>query len=129
MSGMLDGWPIVVGIDGSDPARHAAIWAAAEATRWRVPLKLVHAVSAAPAAGTFAPPPEFFDSLVSEGRDRLGETQADVHQTYPNLDVQMYLPTGRPVSTLIEESGQASLVVLGAPSAHAAAHRLLVGLC
>lgn len=36
--------PIVVGVDGSDPARVAMRWAAAEAVRRGRPLRLVHAV-------------------------------------------------------------------------------------
>ena len=35
---------IVVGVDGSDSARHAAEWAAELASAWGAPLLLVHAV-------------------------------------------------------------------------------------
>ena len=35
--------PIVVGVDGSDSARHAAEWAAEVASAWRAPLHLIHA--------------------------------------------------------------------------------------
>ena len=35
--------PIVVGVDGSDSARHAAEWAAEVASAWRAPVRLVHA--------------------------------------------------------------------------------------
>jgi nucleotide-binding universal stress UspA family protein len=36
--------PVVVGVDGSDSARHAARWAAAEAVHRHLPLRLVQAV-------------------------------------------------------------------------------------
>lgn len=43
MTGEL-GRPIVAGMDGSDSAREAALWAAEEAERRNVPLRLVTAV-------------------------------------------------------------------------------------
>jgi nucleotide-binding universal stress UspA family protein len=36
--------PVVVGIDGSDPSRVALRWAAEEAVRRGLPLRIVHAV-------------------------------------------------------------------------------------
>src|SRR5215218_10022713 len=41
--GELSRLPIVVGVDGSDSARHAAEWAAEVASAWRAPVRLVHA--------------------------------------------------------------------------------------
>ncbi|MGW0654357.1 universal stress protein, partial [Streptomyces umbrinus] len=35
--------PIVVGVDGSEPSLHAVDWAADEAVRHGVPLRVVHA--------------------------------------------------------------------------------------
>lgn len=35
--------PVVVGIDGSTPARHAVRWAAQRASRDGVPLRIIHA--------------------------------------------------------------------------------------
>src|SRR5690349_21518662 len=41
---------VVVGVDGSDSARHAAQWAAELASAWRAPLHLVHTVPSGVAA-------------------------------------------------------------------------------
>ncbi|HTF54927.1 MAG TPA: universal stress protein, partial [Pseudonocardia sp.] len=41
---MLDGRPIVVGVDGSDVAQKAAVWAAGQAERRKVDVRLVHAI-------------------------------------------------------------------------------------
>jgi nucleotide-binding universal stress UspA family protein len=128
VNGTTDGRPIVVGIDGSDSARRAAMWAAAEAARRRVPLKLVTAVSTAAFTYVdgFVPPSDFFESLESEARGLLSATRSDVRQKYPNLDVQLDLRAGHPVTTLIEESDKAGLVVLGSRDLDGV-HRLLAG--
>ena len=59
---------IVAGVDGSAPALRAAHWAADEATRRRVPLRLVQVIDVVSATGEFAPPPAFYTGLESEGR-------------------------------------------------------------
>jgi nucleotide-binding universal stress UspA family protein len=127
MTGAIEDRPIVVGIDGSDSARRAATWAAAEATRRHSGLTLVSAIGAAAysSAGGFVPPPAFFDELESQGRALLVEAQAEVRESYPALEVQVRLCAGGAASVLLEESKLAALVVLGSRDAEGG--RLLAG--
>jgi nucleotide-binding universal stress UspA family protein len=118
MTGTLEGRPIVVGIDGSDSARRAARWAAAEAVRRHTGLTLVTAVGGAfSSAGGFVPPQAFFDDLESRARPLLAAARADVGEAYPALEVQVRLCAGGAASVLLEESKLAVLVVLGSRDA------------
>ena len=117
MSINIVGHPIVVGVDGSASALHAAGWAANEAARRGVPLRLVHGVDVSvyiaadigrPSAST-----NFFEVLESAGRRCLAEAAAMVRQAHPQLDVAVDLLSGHPVPLLIDLSQTARLMVLG----------------
>ena len=117
MSINIVGHPIVVGVDGSASALHAAGWAANEAARRGVPLRLVHGVDVSvyiaadigrPSAST-----NFFEVLESDGRRRLAEAEAMVRQAHPQLEVAVDLLSGHPVPLLIDLSQTARLMVLG----------------
>ena len=108
-----DGRPVVAGVDGSDSARHAAWWAAAEANRRGVPLRLVYAVNVATYAGGFVPPVGLFEALEAEGRERLAEAEDEIRRGFPELDVRVALRSGHPTPLLIEESREAAMVVIG----------------
>jgi nucleotide-binding universal stress UspA family protein len=115
MTSNIDRQSIVVGVDRSTSALHAARWAADEAVRRRVPLRLVHAVNTSTPAysGGLGYPESFFDALESDGRQLLVETETAIHQAHPELDVTVELQTADPVPALIEESDNARLIVLG----------------
>lgn len=115
MSGM-DGRPIVAGIDGSDSARRAAMWAAAQAARRNVEMRLVHVVSTPVCtfAGGFVPPPEFFSGLESQAWDLLNAVRVELLGRYAGLTLTTHLRVGQPAGVLIEESRSSALVVLGA---------------
>lgn len=88
--------PVVVGVDGSDSARHAAEWAAEVASARRAPLQLVHAV----AGGTQEPPPwlrELQDAVERVGVDEVGR----------------HLVPGPAVDELLVRSRGAGLLVVG----------------
>jgi nucleotide-binding universal stress UspA family protein len=112
---MVDGRPIVLGVDWSDEARKAAMWAAEEATRHNVGVRLVHALnmSGLTSAGAFVPPADFFTTIESAGHDQLNRVRDEIHRTYPNLALEVDLQTGHPVYTLIEQSRHAGLLVVG----------------
>lgn len=105
---------IVAGVDGSALALRAARWAADEAARRRLPLRLVQIIDVVSATGGFAPPPSFFTALESEGRRQLAEAEAVVRQDHPELDIDLILRTASLVPALITLSEDAHLVVLGA---------------
>jgi nucleotide-binding universal stress UspA family protein len=117
MSSTIVGRPIVVGIDGSASALHAARWAAEEAAFRRVPLRLVHGVhvpvSAAAYIGRMGVPTSFFEILESDGRRYLADAEAAVHQAHPEVEVDVDLLRGYPVPVLISLSQAARLMVLG----------------
>ncbi|HTF55393.1 MAG TPA: universal stress protein [Pseudonocardia sp.] len=115
MSAMLDGRPIVVGVDSSDVAQKAAVWAAGQAERRKVDVRLVHAIdmSKLASAGGYVPPPDFVAAIESAGRDLLDGVRAEIHRTYPDLVVQVDLGYAHPVSVLVEESERAGLLVVG----------------
>lgn len=107
---------IVAGVDGSESARRAALWAADVAARRHHPLRLVHADDAYSFgyAGGLAPPQSYFDDRQAAGLRLLAAAEAAVREVYPDLDVGVDLRTAGPVPTLIEQTDDALLLVLGA---------------
>ena len=106
--------PVVVGVDGSDSARHAAQWAAVEAVPRHLPLRLVHAVKlpVVPYRGGVMDQ-GYFDGMAEFGRQQLAELQAEIAEIHPDLDIHTEVVIADPVATLIAESGAARLLVLG----------------
>jgi nucleotide-binding universal stress UspA family protein len=118
MSRMV-GRPVVVGLDGSESARQAARWAAAEAARRCVGLRMVHVINVGPytpAAG-YIPAQSLFEALEDEGRGWLLQAKVDVGAAYPALPIDVEVQAGHPVQVLIARSEKAGLVVLGASGA------------
>lgn len=115
MSGMAHGRPIVAGIDGSGPAWQAAMWAAQQAVRGRVGLRLVHAVdySGFLYAGPVVPPIGLYSALERDGQEQLDVVRKAVHHKFPDLAIEMHVVSEHPVWTLINESERAGLVVIG----------------
>jgi nucleotide-binding universal stress UspA family protein len=88
---------IVVGVDATDSARHAAEWAADVASTRGAPLHLVHAV----ADGTEEPAPRWLREL----RDAVERAGVD--------EVESRIVPGSPVNELIARSRDAGLLVVG----------------
>ncbi|MGB5952194.1 MAG: universal stress protein [Ornithinimicrobium sp.] len=113
--------PVVVGVDGSRGSDGAAHAAAAAATRWGAPLRVV---------GAWQTPPvehwSHFNVVDEQWREqmmvavRVGAaknvtTAAHiVHEEYPGVDVREVTVEGRPSRVLANESDDAGLVVVGA---------------
>ena len=103
---------IVVGVDGSESALHAVRWAAREAERRRVALRLVH-VYLVPAglSGGIVDPAVVLDALREQGRRYLAEARqvaADAG-VRPNV----VLRNAPVIPALAKEALAASLLVLG----------------
>jgi nucleotide-binding universal stress UspA family protein len=111
--------PIVVGVDGSQPASHAALWATAQAQRQHAPLRLLYAVDLSVYAYTssFAAPQSFFDDLETEGREQLAAARAEMHKANPGAVIDTAVEMADPIPMLIRESATAGLIVLGATGA------------
>ena len=106
---------VVVGIDGSASARHAALWAAREAARRHAALNLVYAyfLPAAGYAGYNPYPADMLETMSADGQAVLDDITAVVRTAHPELDVTMDVVHGDPVTVLRHAADGALLTVLG----------------
>jgi nucleotide-binding universal stress UspA family protein len=106
--------PIVVGIDGSTSARHAALWAAVDAGRRGLPLHLVHAydipIGYPP---TIVAPGAVRKALGEQGSHWLREARDAVTDIAPDLEPDLRLEHATAAPALVEESRRAAMIVLG----------------
>lgn len=106
--------PVVVGVDGSGSALHAVRWAVDEAVRHNTGLRLVHAHEIP--AGY---PPGFVDwhalheALAVQGKAWLARAREEVEKTAPELAVEVVEVKAGAVPTLVRESSEAAVLVLG----------------
>ncbi|MCX5554685.1 universal stress protein [Streptomyces sp. NBC_00038] len=104
--------PVVVGLDGSRESDAAVDWAAREALRRGLPLRLVHAWEGLPDAETGATLPElqvpqyWARRVLRSADDRLNER-------YPQLYVAAEQVRRPPGPTLLAEAETAELLVIG----------------
>jgi nucleotide-binding universal stress UspA family protein len=108
---MSDSYPapsVVVGIDGSRAATHAALWAVDEAVARDIPLRLVYVVD--PLGTSGAGPQD----------DRQGAARAALCSAYRAVDaigkpvkIETEILWGRPLTKLMQESRSAALVCVG----------------
>lgn len=106
---------ILVGVDGSASATHAVRWAAREAARRHVPLRLFHACALPPAAphASSLTRVGVTESLIEQGHQWLRQAEWDAHDVAPGIEVHRDLRVGGAAALLIDESGSARLAVLG----------------
>lgn len=106
--------PIVVGVDGSSTALHAARWAAAEALRRQLPLHLVHTydIPVGYAPGIVAPA-AVREGMRQQGWDWLREAKTAVAEAAPDLTPELVIQHGPVVPILVDHSRNASMIVLG----------------
>ncbi|MGW6316528.1 universal stress protein [Streptomyces sp. NPDC055099] len=104
--------PIVVGLDGSRESVAAANWAAREALRRELPLRLVHAWEGLPDADEPAGLPEL---RVPQywARRILRTTQDRLAARYPQISISGEQIRRPPVPALVAEAECAELLVLG----------------
>ncbi|MFJ7103740.1 universal stress protein [Streptomyces albogriseolus] len=109
--------PIVVGVDPDPSKRLALAWAADEADRRRLPLRLVHA-QGVPTGGyrsgeTRLSWEEWNQALHELGDQVLKEAVAFVRSRHPEVEVSTLLAEGEPAWVLHQEARGAALVVVG----------------
>ncbi|MCC2274327.1 universal stress protein [Streptomyces sp. ET3-23] len=117
--------PLVVGVDGSDGSLPALDWAADEAARREIPLRVVHASlwehyeASAPAFGPDRPEDKgMAEQVVAAARHRV-ELRA------PDVAVDAAVVPDDAVSALLEEAHRAAALVTGASGRGALAGLLL----
>ncbi|MCX5336734.1 universal stress protein [Streptomyces sp. NBC_00140] len=117
MSGPHGREPVVVGVDPDPSKRLALAWAADEAERRGLPVRLVHAQGVPTGgyrSGEVLPSWEEWNRTLHEaGAEVLKEAVAFVESRRPTVDVSTVLAEGEPAWVLREEARNASLVVVG----------------
>ncbi|MHA7648944.1 universal stress protein [Mycobacterium sp. ML4] len=108
MSSRASGPAVVVGIDGSRTALHAALWAIDEAVTRDVPLRLVYVIESAPAgSGGIA-------GHQAAARAALFDAQQAIKATGKEVVVETEILWGRPLTKLMQESRSAAMICVGA---------------
>ncbi|MGW0762962.1 universal stress protein [Streptomyces sp. NPDC002814] len=102
--------PITAGVDGTEESHAALAWAAREAVRRGLPLRVVHAwrfqQHEAIDAGDA-------DSQAGWVREAVAEAARTVTERHPELDVTTDVLEGGPVDTLAAAAADAEILVLG----------------
>jgi nucleotide-binding universal stress UspA family protein len=108
--------PVVVGVDGSGSAYRAVEWAAAEAARRGVALRLVRAFSwttsdhPARQSGSVA---RYRDQLLEVARHQVARAARIAEDTWPDVEAMPQVEIGAPIEVLGSEARRAQLLVLG----------------
>ncbi|MFC9819591.1 universal stress protein [Streptomyces erythrochromogenes] len=102
---------VIVGVDGSEPARQAALWAAGEAERRGRPLHIVYGADTDGRALYVSA--ETIERVRSAGRELLDETAAAVKEQHPGLVATTEFSRGNPVASLHRAAGLRGTIVVG----------------
>ncbi|MFD7935113.1 universal stress protein [Streptomyces sp. NPDC059755] len=102
--------PITAGVDGTDESLAALAWAAREAVRRDLELRVVHAWRFQPNAAADVADRDAQERWV---RDSVREAVATVAERHPALSVTTDVQEGSPVETLVAAAAHAELLVLG----------------
>ncbi|MEU6408925.1 universal stress protein [Microbispora sp. NPDC046933] len=104
--------PVIVATDGSRGAAAAVEWAAGDAARKGLPLRIVHAVDRLPYEIARYPIP-VEDQLDRAGRRILEEAEQAVRETHPAVRVATAMIEGDPSRVLRQEARNAAEIVIG----------------
>ncbi|MFB6706751.1 universal stress protein [Streptomyces sp. NPDC056333] len=110
-TGSLHLGAVIVGVDGSKPARRAALWAAAEAARRDSPLHIVHATDTDRRALYLSE--ESIDHVRNAGHELLQDTGAAIRDQYPGVHITTELSRSSTVPSLHRTAGLRGTVVVG----------------
>lgn len=120
--------PVVAGVDGSESAIQAVRWAAAEAVRRGLSLRLVYG---------YVPPGHDYprlevtaadvrEAMVETGAERLRAAKKVASTVAPGLAIETEIREGDPRVLLVEASRRAAVLVIGSRGLNSAG-RLLLG--
>jgi len=115
MSTLVSSKPVVAGVDASQHAARAAMWAAAEAVERGVPLHVIHALDGDPGSawsGTDQHKAET-DEALGPDPGLLPQVERRVRAAYPTLEVTTALTYDGAAGVLVAASRTADLVVVG----------------
>ncbi|MET8325719.1 universal stress protein [Streptomyces sp. NPDC005181] len=103
--------PLVAGVDGSEHAKRAVLWASDEAVRRHHPLHLVYAADTD--TRLLYAPMEAIEQIRHAGGELLRETASMVSERYPGLTVTKELSRREPIASLHAAAGNNGTIVVG----------------
>ncbi len=106
---------VVVGVDASHHAAHAADWAAREAEQRGMPLHVIHALDADPSSALSGPGAYStrIRAVTESGEQLLAEVKYRLASAHPSLQVTTELVHQAAAGALVLASQQAELLVVG----------------
>jgi len=104
---------IVVGTDGSAAGAAAVRWAAREATRRRLPLRIVHAFDWNWAGARFGGSSELLELSQGQADIILADAILAARRAAPDVEAHPQAVPGEPAPALLEAARHAALVVVG----------------
>jgi nucleotide-binding universal stress UspA family protein len=110
------GRPVAVGVDGSESSEQAVRWAAREARRRKVPLRLVQAVDPTLPPHRYGDPgfgPDIHQIRIRAARAHLTDAARAAAVEAPGVVAEQEVLDGFTVPRLLDESRSAQLVVIG----------------
>ena len=111
-------YPVVVGVDGSEESLRAAEWAAMEAKRHRLPLRIVSAPAMPPRMQAYqVSPGAVADALRAAATRALRTAVARVEEVAPGLEITTDLLAGPPALAVAGSGSDAAMLVVGARGA------------
>ena len=110
-------YPVVVGVDGSEESLLAAEWAAMEAKRHRLPLRIVSAPAMPPRMQAYQVSPAVADALRAAATRALRTAVARAEEVAPGLEITTDLLSGPPAVAVAGSGSSAAVLVVGARGA------------
>lgn len=103
--------PVIVGVDGSDQAEGAALWAVDEALRRDVPLRLVYVIRTDVTRRLTA---DEYRSALDDAKKALNSVRLAIGRTGRSIEVRTSIAQGSPSGVLLAESSDAEMLCVGA---------------
>jgi len=106
---------VIVGVDGSPHAQAALLWAADDAARRGVQLRIVHGMGMPLIMAAYAPPERYTASeeVREAGHRMLAESAASVAETHPELSVAVVLAPENAPAVLLNEARNNDVIAVG----------------
>ncbi|MEU4424776.1 universal stress protein [Actinoplanes sp. NPDC024001] len=104
---------IVVGTDGTETGTAAVRWAAREAERRRLPLRVVHVLDWDWATSRYDFGGDRFEWARQSAKTVAKDAAMRASAIAPGVEIEFQVPIGHPVTRLLELSKNAELLVLG----------------
>src|SRR6516225_1083471 len=117
--------PVVVGVDGSEESLLAAEWAALEARRHGLPLRIVSTPALVPHVQAYQLSPAVTDALRAAATRALRTAVARAEEVAPGLTITTDLLSGPPAPAVAGSGSDAAMLVVGARGAGGFAAMLL----